>query len=559
VLLAFVAAGALAQSFQERVRVELVRVELLATDRQGRPLISLSPAEIQVKVDGKPVPIESFEAPTPSLPEIPAAAAPPAPLPSAPRLGVSPTPPPLPLARHPYYMAFLVDETSSEQSNRQTVYKQLFEFFQKPLPPDVEILLMRFNGALHIETPWTSDAGRLRGGLAAMSRRKAAPLLGSPGQLSDNPEQGQFNLQLEAIDAVIHVRTSLAGLFDALRVFPESPGRKSLFVVTDGAPFLAPAEIAKDLIATSPSTNVPGAVHRSLEEPDYDRDLLADSLAWSRSRSASMLTEVTRLAVLRDIEVHPVRSAAHDFDGRVRADRGFHERARAPSRKPLETPRDAAAPPTTDIAAGQGMEATAETTGGDAILSRRFIQDGVRREVSLRDAAYALSFRDPFAGDHRFHKIEVASQKQGVQLRYRRGYRVLDTRESLVQGITNRLQLPADENPLGVRLQLDSLGKESGNAVAEITVAYPAPPEAGGRASAEGTVRILGVCAVRNGRLSDPIDLSGKPEQTRIGETAWLVRSGRVSVKPGSYRWSFAVRDDQTGITSYLTFDRALP
>jgi VWFA-related protein len=457
-------------------------------------------------------------------------------------------------------MAFLVDETSSEQSNRQTVYKQLFEFFQKSLPSDVEVLLMRFNGALHIETPWTSDAGRLRGGVAAMSQRKAAPLLGAPGQISDNPEQGAFNLQLEAMNAVIHVRTSLAGLFDALRVFPESPGRKSLFVVTDGAPFLAPSEIAKDLIATSPTTNV-GAfpLPRSLQEPDYDRDLLFDSLAWSRSRSASMLTEVTRLAVLRDIEVHPVRSAAHDFDGRVRADRGFHDRARAPSRKPLETPRDAAAPPTTDIAAGQGMEATAETTGGDAILSRRFLQDGVRREVSLRDAAYALSFRDPFAGDHRFHKIEVTSQKPGVQLRYRRGYRVLDTRESLVQGITNRLQLPADENPLGIRLQLDSLGKESGNAVAEITVAYPAPPEAGGRASAEGTVRIFGICAVRNGRLSDPIDLSGRPEQTRIGETVWLVRSGRVSVKPGSYRWSFAVRDDQTGITSYLTFDRALP
>jgi hypothetical protein len=72
-------------------------------------------------------------------------------------------------------------------------------------------------------------------------------------------------------------------------------------------------------------------------------------------------------------------------------------------------------------------------------------------------------------------------------------------------------------------------------------------------------VRILGVCAVRNGRLSDPIDLSGTPEPTRIGEALWLVRSGRVRVKPGSYRWSFAVRDEQTGITSYLTFDRALP
>src|SRR5438445_5597984 len=132
-LFPFVAASTLAQSFQERVHVELVRVELLATDRQGRPLISLSPAEIQIKVDGKSVPIESFEAPTPLLPDTPAADAPPAPPPPASREDVSPTPPPLPPAHHRYYMAFLVDETSSEQSNRQTVYKQLFEFFQKPL------------------------------------------------------------------------------------------------------------------------------------------------------------------------------------------------------------------------------------------------------------------------------------------------------------------------------------------------------------------------------------------------------------------------------------------
>ncbi len=559
-LLPFMAAGALAQSFQERVRVELVRVELLATDRQGRPVVGLSPAEIQIRVDGKAVPIESFEAPTPSLPEIPVAGAPPVPPPpsgaeASPALSL-PRP-----ARHPYYIGFFVDETSSEQSNRQTVYKQLFEFFEKPLQPDVEVLLMRFNGALHIETPWTSDPARLRGTVSAMSRRKAAPILGVPGQLSDNPEQGAFNLQLEALDAVAHVRTSLAGLFDALRVFPESPGRKALFVVTDGAPFLTPSEIAKDLIVTSPTTNVGNPPPRAANEIAYDRDLLADSLAWSRGRSASMLTEVTRLAVLRDIELHPVRSAAHDLDGRVRTDRAFHERATSRAGRPVDqrSLRAAEAPPTTDIAAGQGMEAAAETTGGDAVLSRRFFGDGVRREVSLRDAAYALSFRDPFAGDHRFHRIEVSVNRAGVALRYRRGYRVLATRESLVQGITNRLHLPADENPLGVRLQLDSLGKEGGNAVAEVTVAYPAPPEAGGRASAEGTVRILGVCAVRNGRLSDPIDLSGRPEQTRIGETVWLVRSGRVSVKPGSYRWSFAVRDDQTGITSYLTFDRALP
>jgi VWFA-related protein len=456
-------------------------------------------------------------------------------------------------------MAFFVDETSSEQSNRQTVYRQLFKFLDDPLPPDVQVLLMRFDGALHIETPWTSDTARLRGGVATMSRRKAAPLLGVPGQLSNNPEQGASNLQLDAVDAAVHVRSSLASIFDALRVFPESPGRRALFVVTDGAPFLTPFEIARDLIATTPSGDP--SLPRTSNEVDYDRDLLFDSLAWSRSRSNSMLTEIARLAVLREIEVHPVRSAAHDLDGRVRADRGFHERATLGAGRPTNprSLRAAETPPTTDIAAGQSMEETAEATGGEAILSRRSLEDGVRREVALADAAYAVSFRDPFAGDHRFHRIESSTDQAGVQLRYRRGYRVLDTREALLQGVTNRLYLRGDENPLNARVQLDSFGMEQGSAIAQITVAYPAPPEAGGQVSAGGSARVLGVCSVRNGRISDPIDLGGIPEKTRIGEALWLVRSGRVRVKPGTHRWSFAIHDDQTGITSYLSFDRALP
>jgi hypothetical protein len=44
-----------------------------------------------------------------------------------------------------------------------------------------------------------------------------------------------------------------------------------------------------------------------------------------------------------------------------------------------------------------------------------------------------------------------------------------------------------------------------------------------------------------------------------LADATWLVRSGQVRLKRGAYRWSFAIRDEQTGITSYLTFDRKLP
>jgi len=128
-----------------------------------------------------------------------------------------------------------------------------------------------------------------------------------------------------------------------------------------------------------------------------------------------------------------------------------------------------------------------------------------------------------------------------------------------VERAVNRLHISSDDNPLGVRLQLTSLGADNGRAVAEITIAYPAPPEAGGGAGGASDVQIIGICAVRDGALSQPIDLSGKAERTSMSNSTWLVRSGRVRLKPGVYRWSFAIRDEQTGIISYLTFDRRLP
>ena len=565
VVLLFVALSpAAAQTFREKVAVELIRVELLATDGEGRTVPGLTASEIRISVDGRDTRVEGFEPAVAPLPEMPRALPQP-PLPAAtPAETEALAPAAMPAAASRYLMAFLSDETSSEQSNRKAVYAELFRFFERGLAPGVEVQLLRFDGRLRVECPWTSDADRLRRTVAAMAKHGVASRIGAPGALSSNPEQGAYRLELDAMESGIHVRSSLAGLFDALRTFPEIPGRKALYFVSDGAPFLAPPEIARDLIATSTSSvdrNDPTQARRAAFEDQADRDLLWDSLAWSRSASASILTDISRLALLRGIEIHPVRAAAHDFSGRVRTDRSFSSRA-GPGTGLVDprtrSQRDAVTVPTTDIAAGQGMEAIAETTGGDAVLSRRLFEDGLKREVENRGEAYIVTFRDPSAGNHQFHRIEIATTRKGTTLRYRRGYRVLDVGEALLQSAANRLYLRADANPLGVRLDFESLGMEKGEAAAKITVAYPAPPRAGGAAAQGDAMRIVGFCAVRDGVLRH-LDLSGNAEALESGGAAWLTRSGRIALKPGAYRWSFAIRDEQTGITSYLTFDRALP
>jgi VWFA-related protein len=559
--LGFVGAALSAQTFRERVDVELVRVELLALDGKGRPVQNLTAGDFTVRVDGRPIKVESFE-------EARAVAAPLPPLPEAARPSQAPSetapetaPPAAAVTPGRYFLAVLVDETSSEQSNRQATLREVFQFLETSLPPGVEALLMRFDGTLHIECPWTSNTERLRQAAAAIAQHRFVSRLDQPGQARD-PGQGTTPLQLDAMEAVGHVRSSLAGLFDALRFFPEKPGRKGLYFVSDGMPFLAPSDIIKDLIVTSATQNDTALPTLRMQmESQYDRDLLLDGLAWDRTRSATLLTDIARLALVRGIEINPVRSTPHDYGGNVRTDRSFSSRATASAGRSGDprSGRGMASAPMTDIAVGGSMTAVAETTGGEAVLSRRKLEDGLKQEVARGNSAYALSFRDPFAGDHRFHRIEISSAKSGLSLRYRRAYRILDVRESLIQATVNRLYVPADQNDLGVRLEIQSLGMQDGRAVALITIAYPAPPEAGGKANTGGAVQIIGACAVRDGKLSEPIDLSGKTEPASFGEKAWLARAGRLNLRPGAYRFSFAIRDEQTGITSYLTFDRRLP
>jgi hypothetical protein len=296
-------------------------------------------------------------------------------------------------------------------------------------------------------------------------------------------------VDFDAREAVVHAATSLTALFDALREFPERPGRKSLLFITDGTPFLAPSEIVQDLVANSLSDATDPI--SAAKEVDRDTQLLVDGLAWNRTRSGSLLTDITRLALLRGVEVHPVRSAAHDLSGRVRTDRAFNDRATLRMGRSLDprSGRAADVQPTTDIAAGQSMEKVAEASGGEAVLSRRFFQDSLRRETEKRP--YLLSFRDPSPGDHRFHTVAITVSRPGVELRYRRGYRILETREALIEATANRMHVPADQNPLSVRLQLDSVRQEDGSVVAEVRLAYPAPPEAGGISPGNGTVQVI--------------------------------------------------------------------
>ena len=141
-------------SVSRSVSVSVTNVDVVVTDAAGKPITDLSPADFEVRQDGKRQPITNFSfvrnAPPSSSPAD-AAAAPPMPTLAAPS---EPAPPP---AARAHLIVFL-DELHLTNVNRNLALRSLREYLPTVVGPNVEAQLVTWDRALHIRGPFVSDA-----------------------------------------------------------------------------------------------------------------------------------------------------------------------------------------------------------------------------------------------------------------------------------------------------------------------------------------------------------------------------------------------------------------
>ena len=165
-------------------------------------------------------------------------------------------------------------------------------------------------------------------------------------------------------------------------------------------------------------------------------------MLWSRAVNpagqALTMSDIVAKAIERDVDLIPIAA-----EGMARgADLGMEHKGVS-----LVAAGDARMSPR--LSAGQTMTEIAAGTGSQPIL--------VPGKAAARFAelealpAYTITFRDP-AGDHRYHRIELACRRKGVTLRYRGGYRIPsdDERalEMVVAGLASGVPGP---DPLSAR------------------------------------------------------------------------------------------------------------
>ena len=564
-----VAALASAQGLRESVRVGLITVRLDVRGGDGRPLQDLKASEVRLRVDGKDVAVEGVDrvgTSGPKTAESGSVAGAPAPT-AAEAPGAPAAAPP---TNGDLYLAILLDETATNSFDRRDVHRQFESFLKARTTPGVHVMLERFDGRLRTECPWTTDTARLLEAARKMSKRTFDSRMPSPSSLADEIRNGRKPKDVE-LQVDLAARRSFDGILQALLQFPEVPGRKGLVVVTDGTPLMAPFDLSlmlaganvgeRDIqkLRTEGKGAVDPATARMIEDAlrDEARSTLSVFGAASDATWFQRMGAITRKALELDIAFYPVDAEA--------IDRGTNPgvSSKWPGRSMPGVEGGAAlavsgSGMTARVGVAQSMGTLAEKTGGQTILVPNQLSDRLATVVSDSAAGYVLTFRDPFANDMRFHSIEIAVERPGTKVSYRRGYRVRSDDERTLDAIVANLNDPGTENPLHAKLTFEPVRKEAGRNIVAMTLEFPRPPEAPGSETAERDIQVWAVCADDDGNRAKPMNRKAKARSVSGNKSGPFVDALQLGLPPGPYTWSVAVKDIASGLTSYLVVRKVL-
>src|SRR6185295_12197163 len=151
-------------SFGEVVEVNVVNVDVYATDKSGKRVNDLKQGDFELLEDGKPVPITNF---TPVRGPGEAAAAAPAPAPEGTAAAV------LRVPEDAWKLVVYVDDFNIQPSHRARALRQLREFLAHSLSPGDRVMLVSYDLGLKVRQPFTSDPAALDAALKEVEKAAA--------------------------------------------------------------------------------------------------------------------------------------------------------------------------------------------------------------------------------------------------------------------------------------------------------------------------------------------------------------------------------------------------
>jgi VWFA-related protein len=410
-----------------KITTNLVQVDAVVTDKNGRLVTDLRPEEIEIREDGKRQTITNLSYVALDSAEVSA-------VPAPAKQGVKDVAAP-PLQLRPEQvrrtMALVVDDLRLSFESTYYVREALKKFIDQQMQPNDLVAIVRTTGGMGALQQFTSDKRQLYaavervkwyplgpGGVtpfAPIQGQMALPPLGGLSEKrADDDPRGTINEDLDRFREDIFSVGTLGAVNYVVRGLREMPGRKSVVLIVDGL---------------RTCTKDPASCRRILEAMRALTDL---------ANRASVVIYTMDARGLQTLAL----SAADNTAGRTAAE--IEESASA-RRSDFSESQD-------------GLHYLAEQTGGLAILNNNDLAGGIKRVIEDQKGYYLIGYRpdestfDRVSGRRMFHNLGLKVTRPGkFNVRMRSGfYGITDEERKPVQRTPAQQMFAALASPFGV-------------------------------------------------------------------------------------------------------------
>jgi VWFA-related protein len=534
-------------TFFAPVEVPLVSIEVFVSDGSGRPMPGLSLDDFEIFEDGMPVTISHFYA-SPGVTESFVSTAG-----TRTEAGEESAP------NQDLFLLIYFDDTNLSRGRRQSAIEHLRGFLSSELPPDLMVMLVRYDGGLHIEREFTDETDDIIRALDAMQ---------VSASLSTRIEEGRMLREMENATTA----TAIYGEEDAFT-----------FLEVRGASLLQEIDSYSDRTfqRTRTGLDIQQRLIRSLSGLGGRKAMLVVSdgvevrpgemlyRAWGETFGSvpALSVDAQRAFLLASRN-----DLGHEFEEHARFANGhrvsFFNLSAAGVARQRASSAETRLADTQGLLMDQGMseDATmayvAGVTGGRTLVNSPALS-GQLDEVSVElGSYYSLAFEPRHLGDGKYHRLDVRVQRDGARARHREGYLDLPQSERMINRTLAAAVHGIAENPLGVRVTNGELTpRDDGTYLVPIIITVPIgqlvliPSED----EHEGRISILLTVRDQNGDISQPQRREYPVPVRNADLTAALNQSAgftlRLAVRPGRQRIAVGVRDEIAQVESVTTLD----
>lgn len=500
------------ETFSDEIEVSLVNLEVIVTDKGGKPIPDLRKEDFEVLEDGKPVEVTNFYAEN-----------------GQPAAGDAAE---RPLDQRLNLVVF-VDDYNMEVANRNQILGGVRQFLGASLSPGDRVMVVRYGRSLEVRKPFTTSIpevlseldviGKLAGDLASRetARDHQLEVIFDALELNGWGAAVEARVREYADTETGYVAASLSALETVVGWLSGLPGRRAILYASDGLPSVPGEDLF--IWAEARSGFRSGQRISGMNAGSYD--------------ASELFRRVTSKASRNRVAIYPIEVMGARW---VRGTR--LQEARIQNRQ-------------------NGLRFLAEETGGRGMFNVSQPAEALRTMSADLATYYSIGYRPQRFADDRDHKVEVKVKRKGAQARYRQWYQDKPVSEAVADRTAATMAFGVEENPLEAALEIGQqtpAGPEKTSFVVPVRVKVPI-----------GKIYLEPKGDRREGRLRLFVVASGEGKVTPVRETKVVkvtvpeadLTSGkakdytyevRITLEGGSYTVGVGVRDEIATTTSYL-------